>query len=380
MEPAMAFADLLLLITATQGLLLSLVLATHSQRSKRFYLLSLLFAVYSIDQIQTALYWSRYLIEFPHFWGISGAFNLLFGPLLYLYVRSHIHNREVFSNKSLLHFFPFLIKLIYMLPLYFMSREDKIYVLENYTFAGEFNVDLQSLIIGGTETIHLVIYLTISILLIKKTFNRTVKISNGKSQRSLSIINKLLIGLGCCLALWYFYTITIFLNVPYSIVIDYSITFSAGFFVYAIGYVALRSSGSFTDSLTIFSKNKYEKSALSDELIEKYTKSLINSMELSSLYLDGDLTLNKLAKELKISSHNLSQIFNIHLRTNFFDFVNGYRIKTACAKLADPDYLNQTILSIALDSGFNNKTSFNTAFKKHTGQTPTEFKNSLRPL
>jgi AraC-like DNA-binding protein len=69
---------------------------------------------------------------------------------------------------------------------------------------------------------------------------------------------------------------------------------------------------------------------------------------------------------------------NQELQMGFYDFVNQYRITDARAKLADPSNFHYTILGVALDVGFNNKSSFNRAFKKHAGITPSNFIKAQR--
>ena len=58
----------------------------------------------------------------------------------------------------------------------------------------------------------------------------------------------------------------------------------------------------------------------------------------------------------------------------FFDFVNEYRIKKAMEMLSDTNKKDLTVLEILYKVGFNSKSSFNTAFKKHAGKTPTQFR------
>jgi len=86
------------------------------------------------------------------------------------------------------------------------------------------------------------------------------------------------------------------------------------------------------------------------------------------------LTLQELADELSIASHQLSQVINDRLQKNFFDFINSYRVEEVQVRLLAPEAQNLTILAVALDSGFSSKSSFNTIFKKHTQMTPTEYK------
>lgn len=91
-------------------------------------------------------------------------------------------------------------------------------------------------------------------------------------------------------------------------------------------------------------------------------------------FLDASLTLHTLAQETGISSRELSILINHHLDKHFFDFVNEYRIEKAMELLTSPDRRDFTVLEILYEVGFNSKSSFNTAFKKHTGLTPTEYR------
>ena len=87
-------------------------------------------------------------------------------------------------------------------------------------------------------------------------------------------------------------------------------------------------------------------------------------MKNKSPYIDSNLTLNKLAKILDITAHNLSEVINLHMKQNFFDFVNKYRVEKVKRDLVDPEKKHLTFLAIAFDAGFNSKSSFNVIFKK----------------
>ena len=100
-------------------------------------------------------------------------------------------------------------------------------------------------------------------------------------------------------------------------------------------------------------------------------------MEEQKPFVRSTLTLQELSEELQISAHNLSEVINTRLGKNFFDFVNGFRVKEVQALLADPAYRNITILAIAQDAGFNSKSTFNTIFKKVTNKTPSEYRRQL---
>jgi AraC-like DNA-binding protein len=91
-------------------------------------------------------------------------------------------------------------------------------------------------------------------------------------------------------------------------------------------------------------------------------------------YLDPSLTIYDLAKKTGIPSKEVSLMINHELNQHFFDFVNGYRIRKAMDLLKDPGKKEFTVLEILYEVGFNSKSSFNTAFKKYTQITPTQYR------
>lgn len=95
-------------------------------------------------------------------------------------------------------------------------------------------------------------------------------------------------------------------------------------------------------------------------------------------YLDASLTLQKLANHLNIPSRELSVLINQHMSKHFFDFVNEYRIKKAMKILRDTSFKKNTIQEIMYDVGFNSKTPFNTAFKKQTNLTPSQYRKTAK--
>lgn len=106
---------------------------------------------------------------------------------------------------------------------------------------------------------------------------------------------------------------------------------------------------------------------------------LLQYMEEHKPHLETSLTIDELARKTRIPAKELSAITNRHLNKNFFEFVNSYRIEEAKQRLQDPSRQHQSILTIMFDAGFNSKATFNTLFKKATGQTPTAFRKQSHP-
>ncbi|MDV6331146.1 helix-turn-helix transcriptional regulator [Asticcacaulis sp. 201] len=96
-------------------------------------------------------------------------------------------------------------------------------------------------------------------------------------------------------------------------------------------------------------------------------------MEKEAPYVDPDLSLEMLAKKLQVSPRNLSVLINHHMATHFFDFINSFRIARAKALLRTPA-ARSNLTFVMLESGFNSKSSFNTAFRKHAGMTPSQYR------
>jgi ligand-binding sensor domain-containing protein/AraC-like DNA-binding protein len=109
------------------------------------------------------------------------------------------------------------------------------------------------------------------------------------------------------------------------------------------------------------------------ERIEEYIEKLQTFLKEKKPFLDPDITLPKLAEEIGISVNHLSYIINKNYKTNFNDFINEFRVAEAKIRLSDPRYKDLKIISIALEVGFNSKTTFNVIFKRKTGMTPSQY-------
>ncbi|GAA0713900.1 hypothetical protein GCM10009430_06280 [Aquimarina litoralis] len=107
-----------------------------------------------------------------------------------------------------------------------------------------------------------------------------------------------------------------------------------------------------------------------------YYKELEFLMREAKIYQDPHLGLDSVAKKLKISSNYLSQLVNKLTGKNFADYINTFRVEDAKAKLRNHNFINYTIIGIALESGFNSKSTFYSAFKKLTGISPSDYRKN----
>lgn len=118
-----------------------------------------------------------------------------------------------------------------------------------------------------------------------------------------------------------------------------------------------------------------------EKIISKKQQELFNKINTHvidhKLFLDPYLSLETLASSLQLSSGYLSFLINNYSSNNFSDYINELRINQVKQIIKDPEYLNYTIVSIGLESGFNSKSTFYKSFKKFTGLSPAEFKKQI---
>jgi len=120
---------------------------------------------------------------------------------------------------------------------------------------------------------------------------------------------------------------------------------------------------------------RYQRSALDPARMERLAGRIEAAMAADGLHRDHFLTLSDLAGAVGASEHHVSQVLNDRIGRNFFEYVNGHRIREACALLSGTDI---SIVAIGEEVGFNSRSTFNAAFKKATGRTPSRFRADAR--
>lgn len=108
--------------------------------------------------------------------------------------------------------------------------------------------------------------------------------------------------------------------------------------------------------------------------LEELNSKLESVILIDKVFLDPNLTVKKLAKEIDSNEKYMSYLINKIYNKNFSNFINEHRIDFAKKILMDKEYKQYTIEAIGGLSGFNSKSGFNTLFKKYTGVTPSQFK------
>lgn len=144
--------------------------------------------------------------------------------------------------------------------------------------------------------------------------------------------------------------------------------------IYLIAFLMLSESRFFEKS---WLSDKYDTSGFNKES-EKTLQLLTEFIETETYYLQKNGSLKDLSTQLNIPSNYLSQVINKQTGHNFNDFINRYRIDTAKRRLNDSAFAHLSIAGIGASVGFNSKSAFYSAFKKHTQMTPAVYLKSIQ--
>ncbi len=376
METDLSFFQTPVFIVIFLFLLVSLFLFTHKKgKNISNKLLGFLFLCYGLWVWD--LYAIIFLVEkYPYLANIFNSLLWLIGPCLLIYTYSVIYKDFKIRKKHLLHLIPYsIVVLVSIFAFHIQSIEYKRIYIEHA------KSDRSILIWGSSALIlaHVLTYIIVAfraIILYQKILSNII--SNAEKIR-LSWLKFMLIGSFVI----FFSLITVVFNqyfrwednVPVELM--YIFIFLLLLFITSTLFKSLKQpeifSGIATDDVSNIPKYAY--STLTNEESEKYTEMLTNYMESEKPYLDPNLSITELAEKLNFDVRILSQVINNNLGLRFFDYINKYRIQDAELLIEDPPDPKMTILEIMYDVGFNSKSSFNTAFKKFTGKTPSEIKS-----
>ena len=368
-------------IAAFQGFFLAILLFTNKKGNTLANRIFALFIFcFALTLSEYVLHWTKYIAIYPYFANWYKPIVFLFGPLLLLYFKS-LDKQFPIRWRALLHFIPALFFLINIMPYYFSSVSAK-----SAFFMGD--VENSKLIQWPFLDIrfiqdylfmaHLVIYgiLIIYYLKSKGFWQATSATDKDIIRRRWSRTILALYG-GFVLGNVSYY---ILIRTPYfSIDYDYGISFAMMVFIYVAGFLGLRQPEIFSGELwpMAFMAPKYQNSTLTPQASSSMLEQVVAYVEKNQSFLDNELRLSGLAEQLSVSTHHLSQVINEQMGMSFSDFINSYRIKAAKEMLKNPAYADQYIINIAYEAGFNNKTSFNKAFKKATGLSPSEYRKGM---
>jgi AraC-like DNA-binding protein len=386
---------IVLLLGAAQGILLTVLISHRHSRLFANRFLGFLMLFYSLILLNLISNDLGYYRRFPHLMLIPISLPFLIGPLHFLYAKYLIRSAKKFKAMDWLHVLPFAFYLLYLLP-YFLKPGEV--VLAAFQNPEENRLTFESLFFNWAIILQGLTYMVLTIIIVRRYSRHIRDMFSAVEKIQLNWLRNITYMVLFVLSIFAMENVLFLAGINLSNFFNFtSVLFAVA--VYAMGYLGLSKSEIFADPRVAESIRqlprliqyftvekeaaqqktapKYEKSGLSPEKAREYQEALLNLMKDKKPYRNSELTLNQLAEMLTISPHNLSEVINVRLEQNFFDFVNLYRVEEVKEDLADPAKQHLKILSLAFDAGFNSKSSFNAIFKKHTGLTPSEYRNNL---
>jgi len=370
----MNLLDNFLLFGIYQGLLLLFLFSIGKlQTSKSKILFGVLILVLLLRLIEFLL-WKIGALN-PHLVYFSVPLTLLIAPITYLYLDNIFFDSKIRPSFLVLHSIPFLTSLVILIPFYSLDPTSKLTYVQSIKISGLFST---------THLIYLILLVLqfgLYFVLIIKLFRRyIIDFTSSRSDGRLEVV------------LWakaFFYSVIAFLgmySIAYIVLVSkpsfYIHLETTTYLVLCLAiqillYFFVRTRFSAFNQLKI-EKTKYYSSNIQGMDFEPFITKLRAVILEEKMYLDHDLRISKLADVLNIPAPHMSQMISEGAKTTFYDFVNEYRIEEAKKLLLMEKYKRFTLLAVAMDAGFSNKTTFNRTFKKYTNMTPSEYIKKYR--
>ena len=389
------------LLGAIQGLFLAGALATRRRNRTASRLLAAAMLAFSLH-LATVVYHGAGLVgALPHFFGVAYPLPFLYGPLVYLYAVAAADRTRRLTPRDALHLVPFVAVVIAGIPIYLASGAEKVALFHRLQ-AGE-----RPLLLAIADPLKLasgIAYAALTIAFLRRHRER-VKESYSTVER-VNLRWLLLLGLGAA-GIWGIAVAFQLLEAAGLARVgrgDDLVSLAMAVLVYATGYMGLRQPEVFRYETAEYAvpvrevtpapvpeapppvevpardaepaPPRYERSGLTERQAQRLRDALVAAMEKDRPWRDSELTLADLAERLSTTPHKLSEVLNAQLGQTFYDFVNGYRVREVQRRIAAGDAERLTVLSLALDAGFASKSTFNVVFKKHTGRTPSDFRQT----
>ncbi len=393
----MQHLNILWIVGASQGFLLTLFLILKKDRMINLPLIFFVFLT-SVELLFQYVYASKLIFSYPHLLYISEPFSMLGGVLIYFYSRNILSGVFIFRKTDLLFFIPFVLYVLYYVPSYNQSAEDKIFdIIAFYNSGISWSENLYEWI---AEVIVTMPFLIFSVRLLNRYHKKIKDNFSDISKISYTVVRNIIIASA---AMYFIEILTIILSFS-NIQIANSLNSFLYIFiigiVYILGYDALvrkkdevikfvyvqeiqkqeiSVSATATNTNEIEIRQKYEKNGLSETKISDISTKISACISKEKPYKNPELRLNDLAQLIGEHPNNVSQVLNDVFKKNFYDFINFYRIEDAKVFLKSPDFKNFTITAIGFEVGFNSKTAFYSAFKKFADTTPAQFQKLNLP-
>jgi len=357
-----------LLIMYTMLVLMLLLLQKGRKDRKSLYL-----ALYAIVEVLTNA------VDSLHIWGSTNGYKwflllpflakpliLLWVPFFYFYVRTCFSDKFVLRKRHLLHLLPFAIMMsTYLFLLVAKGGKEIVPMLFDFKFFESYSLYY----IDIALKIQYIIYNTYLILLLSKIEKKRKQNENIPDLNvNIKWLRFIVYGyaVACFGAILTFALFHINTNIGSKVNIVSILYFFIFFFIIFYDTIAPKSFSSII---------KAKQAQPTEPELRNVLAHLNTVLKSNPLYLDPDLSLKQVAEALNEKERSISQAINSIEDRNFKDFINELRIKHAIEQLSTQK--EKPIFEVMFESGFNSKGPFISAFKKHTGKTPSEFRSSL---
>jgi AraC-like DNA-binding protein len=305
----------------------------------------------------------------PHLIFLGSPFAFLYTPFFYLYVLSVLRTKFRFKKRDVLHFLPFVLFFLYLAAThYFLPAPVKREMIAR----GEVLLPLQVKWLNIVLHVQILIYVAGTVAELRKYRARLKNLYSSIETVNYNWIRSIFIGL---FLLWCFNVLRFFSELADESMLRTIETILLFYFLMLIYFIFFKAM-TYPQVFAGIEEKTMKRSFLSDSNRDQYMRQLIACMESEEPFLNPNLTIFDLAELSSIPHRALSELINSTLDKNFYDFINEYRVKKAQALLTDPAKDNITILGILYEAGFNSKSVFNSAFKKITGITPSQYKTA----
>lgn len=314
---------------------------------------------------------SDLVFEYPElvFW--TNVLPLTFGPLLWFYTRSLINGHLWLPRVWWAHFLPFL--LIFSLMVISYHIQPEIRKIEILKLSRQLHNSLPVILSTLAFYLHVLFYVSLTIRDIL-SFRKEMKNQYSSIRRINTDWWITLTGLYALLLLsalvnsFFGFSDREAAYETSLLVLSFTTLVYAAFFLYRAVVAPF--------SLIEETTPRYAGSPLEKQEILRIEVELDKLMMERKLFCEPDLSVQRLAEELGTSGKWLSQVINQQKGLNFFDYINRMRIEEAAHTLSSDSKI--TVLEVMYACGFNSKSSFNMAFRKYIGQTPTQYRKEKR--
>lgn len=355
------------------GLFFSLIIFRFKKgdRCSRRVLSALILSLCAV--VATSFLWtSGGYYYYPHLFKILPLFYLLIGPLLYFYLQCLTVENFRFRPIHILHSVPFWINVFFYLPFYLSPTEAKLSDVKSFFSPQEFNIYL--FIFLMIRLVHLAIYISLSGQMVRRYGRVAKNIYSSQQQMKLNWMKILVLAFATVLLHYLlFFLVRVFGGQLFNTICSW-LSLWETLIIGCLSYRGLTQ----PDIIKIGLENgKGIQTGMSAGEVASALTNILDHMEKNKPYLNSILTIRDLSSQISIPYWTISQIINDRLKQNFFEFINSYRIKEA-QRMILHEGADRSMVQIAYACGFNSKSAFNSAFKKITGETPSQYKRARK--